>query len=184
MGYTEFLIGHNAPSPSSLPDAIGTLEDASTVFLNRWRKGELQRAGDVSKEAMVVLDFIAAELLREKVKRKGLGTYANSQFASKMSALCGIGVTGASLADQRNMVLAGAGNGRVPPHLGTPMTLRLFQLLNKVKHRSPQLMNFRIDNGSHIFVICPEDTGGGAEGIYEFGVEEFCKKCRLATAAL
>lgn len=133
---------------------------------------------------MVLLDFIANELLREKVKRMGLGTYPKSQFASEMSVLCGIGVTGALLADQQNMVLAGAGNGQLPTHLGTPMTLKLFQLLNKVKHRSPHLMNFRIDNGRHIFVICPEDTGGGAEGIYEFGVEEFCEKCRFAAKAL
>jgi hypothetical protein len=184
MGYTEFLVGQNIPAPSSLPKAIEDLEDTSTVFMNRWRKGEFQRAGDVSKGAMVLLDFIANEFLREKVKRKGLGTYLNSKFASQMSIPCGIGVTGASLADQQKMVQAGPGKGQLPTNLGTPKTLEFSQLLNKVKHRSPYLMNFRIDNDQHIFVICPEDTGGGAEGIYEFDLEEFCGRCRLAADAL
>ncbi len=75
MGYTHFLIGQNAPVPSSLPDAIKDLEDASTVFMIRWREGEMQRAGEVSKKAMVLLDFIVNELLREKDTRNGLDTY-------------------------------------------------------------------------------------------------------------
>ncbi|HWW46266.1 MAG TPA: hypothetical protein VNZ94_00305 [Xanthobacteraceae bacterium] len=183
MGYNaEFLIGQNAPS--NLPDAIADLEDASIVFLDRWGKGDVQRAGDVSKKAMVLLDFIVNELLRECVERKGLGTYLNSQLATEMSVLCGIGVTGTSLADQQMMCQAGIGNGRVAAHLGSPEPITLAQLLNKVKHRNRHLINFRIDNDRHIFVICPEHTSGGAEGIYEFDVEEFCEKCRSATSAL
>jgi hypothetical protein len=184
MGHAEFLVGRNAPAPSNLPVAIEDLEDASTVFLSRWRKGDLKRAGDISEDAMVLLDFIANELLREKVRRQGAGTYRDSQFANKMSVPCGIGVTGASLADQQLMVEAGPGNCQLPTHLGTLKELKLFQLLNKVKHRSPHLMNFRIDNDRHIFMICPDDTGGGAEGIYEFDVKEFCEKCRFAADAL
>jgi hypothetical protein len=184
MGHTQFLVGETASVPSSLPNAIGELEDASTVFLSRLRKHESKRAGDASERAMVLLDFIANELLREDVKRKEFGTYLNSQFASEMSVLCGIGVTGASRADHQSLVQAGAGNGRLPTHLGTPKLLKFSVLLNKVKHRHPKLMNFRIDNDRHIFVICPDHTDGGAEGIYEFDVEEFCDKCRLAANAL
>jgi hypothetical protein len=184
MGYTEFLVGANASAPSSLPDAIEKLADTSTVFLDRWRRRDFQRAGKASEEAMVLFDFIVNELLRENVKRKGLGNYLNPRFARSMSVRCGIGVTGASLADQQSMVQAGPGNGRLPTHLGAPTALKFSQLLNKVKHRSPLLMNFRIERDRHIFVICPDETRGGAEGIYEFDVEEFCEKCRLATRAL
>lgn len=184
LGYTEFLVGENAASPSSLPNALGDLEDASTIFLKRWTRGDHQRAGDVSAGAMLLFDFIANELLREQVKRKGLGSYSGSLFAGEMAATCGTGVTGASLADQIAVVQAGAGNGRLPTHLGVPKPLALAKLLNKVKHRNPNLMNFRVDNGSHVFLICPENTDGGPEGIYEFVVSEFCGLCRQAASAL
>ena len=99
LGYTKFLIGQNAASPSNLPDAINDLEDASTIFLSRWDRGDHQRAGEVSANAMLLFDFASNELLREQVERKGLGTYTNSQFATEMVVVCGYGVTGASLVD-------------------------------------------------------------------------------------
>jgi len=184
MGYTEFLVGRHGATPSNLPEAIADLEDASVVFLSRWGKGDMQRAGDVSKDAMTLLDFIVNELLRVETDRKGTCTYAGTPFETAMTRLCGEGVTGASLTDQMRMVQAGPGNGSLPKHLGSASNLRLHQLLNKVKHRNPSLMNFRISAGKHIFVICPDKTGGGAEGIYEFDVAEFCNQCRMAAALL
>lgn len=177
-------MGGPGAAPSSLPEAIADLGDTSTVFLNRWQRRELDRAGEVSKRAMILLDFIANELLREKVKRKGTGVYANSAFAAEMSVFCGVGVTGASLSDQQSVVQSGPGHGSLPPQFGTPTPIELFKLLNKVKHRSPHLMNFRIEDERHIFLICTEGTGGGAEGIYEFDVEDFCYKCLSAAKAL
>lgn len=184
LGFTEFLVGINSASPSNLPDAISDLEDTSTIFHRRWTEGDYQRAGDVSKKAMALFDFITNELLREQVKRKGLGTYLNSAFSRTMDTPCGSGVTGASQTDQEAMVRCGPGNGILPLHLGNPRSLTLSRLLNKIKHRNPQLMNFRFDNGDHIFIICPEVTGGGAEGIYEFSVAQFCDACRQAARIL
>lgn len=189
MGYTDFLVGLNRSTPSNLPEAIAELEEASLIFLNRWINGENQRAGEVSKKAMTLLDFIANELLRAEVDRKGAGTYAGTPFEAVMTSPCGKGVTGVSQADQMCMVQAGPGNGSLPTHLGRahlrPVpSLCLQQLLNKVKHRNPNLMNFRISAGKHIFVICPDKTGGGAEGIYEFDVAEFCSQCRVAATSL
>jgi len=133
---------------------------------------------------MVLLDFISNELLREKVKRNGSGAYANSRFASKMGVSCGAGVTNATLADQMAVVGAGAGQGQLPARLGPPVPLTLDRLLNKIKHRNPELMNFRVQGDRHIFIVCPEHTHGGAEGVYEFDVQDFCAKCREATNAL
>lgn len=87
----------------------------------------MDRAGEVSQQAMILMDFISNELLREKVKRMGLGSYSGSPFATAMAAQCGIGVTGASLADQRAVVLAGPGLGQLPVHLGVPRSLTLVQ---------------------------------------------------------
>lgn len=184
MGHTAFLIGPHGSAPSNLPEAIGNLEDASLVFMSRWNKGDLQRAGDVSKQAMPLFDFIANELLRVEVDRKGSKNYDGTSFATEMASSCGQGVTGATVADQLSMMQAGPGNGQLPGHLRPVSSLSLRQLLNKVKHRNPGLMNFRINAGEHIFVICADHTGGGSEGVYEFIVAEFCNRCRAAAAAL
>lgn len=184
MGYTEYLTGQNAPDPSNLPKAIDDFEDASHTFSRRWSEQSLARAGDISKEAMVLLDFIVNEILRLQVERKGHGTYTGSAFATALSVSCGCGTTGATLADQQAMVQQGAGNGTIPSCLGLTSDLSLGRMLNKIKHRNPNLINFRIDAGRHIFVVCTEHTGGGAEGIYELDVVDFCLACKGAVNAL
>jgi hypothetical protein len=184
MGYTEFLAGLNGATPSNLPTAIDDLEDASMIFLSRWNRGDILRAGEISKNAMTLFDFITNELLREMVERKGSGNYVGTRFETEMSRSCGRGVTGATLADQQGVVRAGPGNGKLPVSLDLVTGPSLQQLLNKVKHRNPNLMNFRIDTEEHIFVICTDHTYGGPEGIYEFKVSEFCGHCRIAAAEL
>lgn len=184
MGYTEFLAGLHGATPSNLPTAIDDLEDASMVFLSRWNRGDLLRAGEVSKNAMTLFDFITNELLREMVDRKGSASYVGTPFEAEMSRPCGRGVTGATLADQQGVVQAGPGNGQLPMSLGLAPDPSLQQLLNKVKHRNPNLMNFRIDAEEHILVICTDQTHGGSEGVYEFKVSEFCSRCRMAAAEL
>jgi hypothetical protein len=183
LGLTEFLVGQNAPNPSNLPEAIANLEDASTLFLRRWQRGDFNRAGEVSKRAMELLDFISNEFLRAKVKRKGSNTYSGSQFEGTMSILCATGVTNVTEQEHLDVVLVGAGNGALPAS-GIHIQINLDRLLNKIKHRKPQIANFRSDNGRHIFVICPDKTEGGAEGIYEFDVETFCLLCSNAAGTL
>jgi hypothetical protein len=182
VGYTEFLVGQNAATPSNLPKAITALEDASTIFADRWAKGNFQHAGDVSNNAMTLLNFITNELLRVEVARKGAGSYVGTPFSIEMARLHGLGVTNATINDHLATVQAGAGNGILPTHLGTPLSLKFNKLLNKVKHRNPNLMNFRFEGGKHIFVVCADHTSGGAEGVYEFDVAEFCSHCRTVTA--
>ena len=184
MGYTEYLTGQNAPAPSSLPGAIDDLEDTSHTFVRRWSERAFARAGDISKTAMVLLDFIVNELLRQQVERKGLGTYTGSAFATALSVPCGRGATGATRAHQQTMVQLGAGTGSIPASLGAPSVLDLGRILNKIKHRNPYLMNFRIDPRRHTFVVCTEHTSSGAEGIYEFDVVEFCRACKSSVNVL
>jgi len=184
MGFTEYLTGLNSPIPSNLPRSIADLEDSSVLFVRNWQRSDYGRAGKVSEQAMIHLDFVANEFLREKVQRLGQGSYQGSSFATEMNAACGSGVTGVTFAEQLEMVSSGPGNARVPMNVGTPVNLTLDRLLNKIKHRNRQLINFRIDAGRHIFLICPEHSSGGAEGIYEFDVETFCRRCAEAAATL
>lgn len=183
MGYTEFLVGQNAPIPSDLPGAIADLEDTSTIFMQRWQQRDMVRAGDVSKRAMELLDFIANELLREKVERKGASSYTGSAFEAAMSVLAAEGVTNVTEQDHIDVVVAGPGLGTLP--LGrAQIQIDLDRLLNKIKHRKRKLANFRLQNGRHVFVICPDKTHGGAEGIYEFDVRTFCQQSDAAARAL
>jgi hypothetical protein len=184
LGSIEFLVGQNTPQPSSLPQAIADLEDTSTLFVARWNSNDFNRAAQVSKTAMALLDFIVNEFLREKTGRKGNGSYTGTTFEREMSFIIGNGVTDVTLADQVAMADAGPGYGRLPLNVGSPVDLSLERLLNKVKHRNKSLMNFRIANGRHIFVVCPEHTSGGAEGISEFDVQDFCKQCKAAASEL
>lgn len=183
MGFTEFLVGQNAESPSNLPDAIASLEDTATLFLQRWQQPDMERAGQISQRAMELLDFISNEFLRERVERKGAGVYSGSQFEGAMSMSCGIGVTNVTEQDHLNVVSAGPGFGALPA-TGTRLQIDLDRLLNKIKHRRRTLANFRLENGRHIFVICPDKTNGGAEGVYEFDVQAFCQQCNAAARAL
>jgi hypothetical protein len=149
-----------------------------------WQRRDFHRAGSISEEAMIHLDFVANELLREKVERVGRGLFADSALEARLGGLIGTGMTGLALTDQIAMCQTGPGNGRLPKNAGRPVELTLDRLLNKIKHRNPRLINFRIDAGRHIFLICPEHTVGGAEGIYEFDVEAFCRFCTEAAESL
>lgn len=184
MGHTHFLVQSGVSQPSNLPNAISNLEDASTLFTTHWHQGNLERAGNVSSEALKIFDFLANEILRTKVERNGANIYLNRTFRTEMQKHCGSSVTNTSLQQQQSMVNSGPGNGRIAQNLGNPTPLTYDRLLNKIKHRSPSLMNFRIENGRHIFVFCSDHTQGGAEGIYEFDVIEFCKMCRNVANAL
>ncbi len=101
-----------------------------------------------------------------------------------MQSICGSGITNCNHQQQMQMVSAGPGNGRIETGPEVPSDLTLDRLLNKIKHRNPHLLNFRIENDRHIFLICPDRTAGGAEGIYEFDVIDFCEKCNVATKTL
>ncbi|WP_441229904.1 hypothetical protein AB7828_08295 [Tardiphaga sp. 215_C5_N2_1] len=184
MGNIDYLTGLNKSSPSNLPDSIEDLQDTSTLFIQRWISREHRRAAEVSENAMILFDYIVNEFLRECSDRQRRGTYENSAFARAMAQVAGQGLSGVTAQQQLDMAALGPGNGQLPSGIGRPVSLTLRQLLNKIKHRNRSLMNFRIDAGRHVFLICPEQTNGDAEGISEFDVASFCNYCRTAASAL
>src|SRR6204780_2012487 len=171
MGQTEYMMGGQTPSPSNLPESIDDLQDLSTVFMQRWAVRDLKRAGDISKRAMVLLDFIVSDILRERGVWRRARKFTGSPFESEMNRPLAQGLTAVTVADQMGVRSAGAGNGRLPPNVGKPVLLTFERLLNKIKHRNQTLTNFRIESGRHIFVVCPEEPStGAAEGKGEFDV--------------
>ena len=183
MGHTEFLLGNDASRPSSLPEVINALGDLSVDFTAFWQSGNLQSAGNVSNRAMELFDFVSNELLREQVERRTLETYDGSAFNLAMNIVSARGVSGVTLDQQRVVLGTGPGTGALPAGLNV-VNIGLDRLLNKIKHRNPRLVNFRIQNDRHLFVICPERTQGGPEGIYEFDVGTFCVNCMQAARSL
>ena len=101
-----------------------------------------------------------------------------------MLVIAGHGIAGVTLEDQLRVVEVGPGNARLPTNVGTPVTLTLHRLMNKIKHRNSQLTNFRIEAQRHIFLICPENSDGTPEGISEFDVVTFCEQCKVAASEI
>ncbi|WP_157619583.1 hypothetical protein [Skermanella stibiiresistens] len=183
MGQTEFLTGISGTFPS-VQNAIEELQNLSTIFMNRWHRGQSQQAGNASEKAMVCFDHVVGEIMRARESRKYGGTYAGSPFEVEMIKPLGLIATNASLAEHQMVRMAGPGNGSLPSRSNGHASITLEKTLNKVKHRSKLYMNFRITNSRHIFVICPENTHDGSpESVIEFDVEDFCQLC-LQTAAV
>lgn len=180
MGTESFLVGASSLSFDNIEDAIEDLRDASVNFVDRFSRNEMKRAGEVSRKAFECFDHISNELLRIRDAKEKDGSYAGSAFEHSMNVDAGMMVQPVSLADQVAIATAGPGNGRLPVHLSTPVKIPLWRLLNKVKHRHRTNLNFRIDGGRHMFIVCchkPDD-------ISEFDVKSFCDLCIAAASAI
>ena len=121
------------------------------------------------------LDHIVNEILRARDTMRAQSTYTNSQLEAQLNSFCGSMTSPVTAVQQRAMVDAGPGQGRLP---GNPNPITLGTLLNKIKHRHHQSGNFRIQSGCHIFVINVDKLNGTPDSIAEFDVAAFCAHCR------
>lgn len=185
MGYSEFLLGvPNAPKPT-LNEAINNLHDASALFVIGYTRNNATQAERATHVAMMAFDFIVGEIMRSRDRCKANSSYNNSSFKAEMDIAVAEMVRPVTETEHIALRVAGAGNGRLPTNCGTPISISAEMVLNKIKHRHPDYMNFRIQNGKHIFVICPVKTNGsGPDSVVEFDVEDFCERCRKIAAAL
>jgi hypothetical protein len=182
VGHTEFLVVGNGRGFSNIEDAIEKLENLSMIFKGRWQSNQLQQAGKASEEAMICFDHVIGELMRIRDSRKVDPNYSSSNFANSMAAVSGRSKPNASPSDVA-CITAAPGNAILPASaLITDISLE--KALNKVKHRHPSAMNFRIDADRHIFVFCALSTNGSLESIVELDVLSFCEKCRDAAKAI
>jgi hypothetical protein len=182
VGHTEFLVVGNGRGFSNIEDAIEKLENLSLIFTRRWQSNQLQQAGKASEEAMICFDHVIGELMRIRDSRKQDPKYASSNFATSMAAVSGRSKPNASQSDVA-IITAVPGNAGLP---ASPLItdISLEKALNKVKHRHPAAMNFRIDADRHVFVFCALSTSGSLESIVELDVLSFCEKCRDAAKAI
>ncbi len=184
MGHNEFLLGGNSGSFETVKDAIISLENSSTIFVKRWRQSDYRQAAVVSQDAMKCFEYIVGEILRACERDRSEATYVGSALQATMSALIGKMVRPVTDGEQEAVCTAGVGRGELPVGKRVQQ-ITLEVTLNKIKHRHPKLMNFRIEQDRHMLVICPlKPKGGGADSIVEFDVEVFCNACSAAVPHL
>ncbi|MBX4870585.1 hypothetical protein HJA85_27060 [Rhizobium bangladeshense] len=178
MPNTEFLVRANLP-PTSVPNALDDLRDASTLFAYAWSRNDIQQAVRASKNVKQLFDFVINELMRARDDLiSGATNPPNPAYLAALRVVAGQMVTPVSRADQEAVVNAGHGNGRLPS--GTNIVdATLEQVLNKVKHQVERMQNFRVSGGQH-FMVVSADKNREPDCILEFDVVDFCNKCRIA----
>jgi len=182
MPNIEFLIRANQP-PTSLPEALNDLSDASMLFALSWANGDIDRAARASRSAPKLFDFIISSLMRTRDDfASGANVPANQAFMASLRVVAGRMATPVTRADQESVVLAGHGNGRLPPNAPI-VDATLEQVLNKVKHQITRMQNFRVSGGQH-FMLISADKARSPDCVLEFDVAEFCNKCRDAHSLL
>lgn len=178
MPNVEFLIRANLP-PTSVPDALNDLRDASTLFAYAWARNDIEQAARASKNAPQLFDFVISSLMRARDDlTSGASTTPNPSYLASLRVVAGKMATPVTRADQEAVVLAGPGNGNLPNHVATTGAT-LEQVLNKVKHQITRFQNFRVTNGQH-FMIIAADKNQRPDCVLEFDVAEFCEKCQAA----
>ena len=177
MGNISFLTGGIQRSPQSIGESIYQLENTSVVFLNAWRRTipDTQRAARASQEAMLHLDHIVNEIMRNRDQLQADGAYTGSQLESQLNISRAVSVSSVTRADQDNLARQGPGNGALP---SAGSSISMEKLLNKIKHRRTNSANFRVGtSGEHIFLIGVDKPNRQPDSIVEFVVGDFCQHC-------
>ncbi|MCK0538034.1 hypothetical protein [Alcanivorax quisquiliarum] len=177
MGNISFLTGSNQSPSKSIGESIYQLENTSVVFLNAWQRvtPDFQRAARASQEAMLHLDHIVNEIMRNRDQLQADGTYAGSQLESQLNIPRAVSVSPVTRTEQDDLASQGPGNG-VLPSAGSFISME--KLLNKIKHRRTNSSNFRVGaSGEHIFLIGVDKPNRQPDSIVEFVVGDFCQHC-------
>lgn len=177
MGNISFLTSGIPGSPQSVNDSIHQLENTSIIFINAWQRipKDFQRAARASQEAMVHLDHIVNEIMRNRDQLQADGSYQGSSLETQLNIVRALSASSVTRVQQDNLATAGPGNG-VLPFVGVELTME--KLLNKIKHRRTNSANFRIaTSGEHIFLIGVDKPNRQPDSIVEFVVSDFCRHC-------
>jgi hypothetical protein len=184
MGSKAFLEGGKNEHLHNVPYHIQTLRDCSFEFVSAMTQypPNYDLAGQASSAAVDCLNTIINEILRA---REGLGgNYAGSQLESYLGKVTGSAVKVNSTLRSQYLQLA-PGEGRLPVSAAQDIVLE--RLLQKIKHRRVDGMNYRIEPGGKHFVIVAADHTHGQKPdcVAEFDVAVFCDHCdELAASCL
>jgi len=138
-------------------------------------------AGQASKVAVSCLNTIVNEILRARDDLGG--NYAGSQLRSHLSKVTGSTVGVDSTQRSQYLQLA-PGGGRLPGTAAQDIVLE--RLLQKIKHRRVDGMNYRIEpDRKHFLLVAADQTRNQTpDCVAEFDVAVFCDHCALAASCL
>ena len=184
MGEISYLTGGSQNSSPSVTESIYQLRNSSTIFMSAWLSSpkDFVRAGRVSSEAMGHLDHIVNEIMRARDQHMADGSYDNSTLKVRLQEPAATSVSPVTREEQHALASVGPGNGELPS-TGTPLTVE--KLLNKIKHRRTDSINFRVEEPErHIFLFGVDKPNKQPDSIVEFSISGFCSQCDLVAAEL
>lgn len=188
MGTQSFLINGNPSSPSYLVDSIERLEQCSIAFMDALAHSpqDFQVAGQVSNAAVQHLDHIVNEIMRNRDQLKSARAYNSSPLKSLLERSAGLSVSPVTRSNQNDL------RGRLAPGSGnlnfirtTPSPISMVKLLNKIKHRRTDSINYRIESpGNHALLVGVDTPDGNPDCIAEFFISDFCAHCKSIAQVL
>lgn len=177
MGNISFLTGGGSSSPPSIDESIYELKNTSIIFLNAWQSTpqDLRRAAIVSQKAMLHLDHIVNEIMRARDQMQSDCCYAGSHLESQLNITRASSASPVTRAQQDALFALNPGSGVLPFSGGA---LSMEKLLNKIKHRRVNSVNFRVGaSGEHIFLVGADKPNRQPDSIVEFVIDDFCRHC-------
>lgn len=182
MGSIKFLTGIGNYKTKTLEESIKSLKEASILFMNYWKEAELENAGIISEKAMVELDHIVNEILRKRDQLKTDNNFNGSALESHLNTDCGVELTSLLNTERDNFINSRPGNFSLPR---TGNIIKYNKLINKIKHRRADKVNFKIgNNDEHIFYIIIDASMGQPDTIVEFDIADFCKSSKLVSTTI
>lgn len=181
MGTQSFLVNLNPSSPSSLVDCIKELKHCSLIFMDALTDSppDFQVAGEVSNAAVKFLDHIVNEIMRNRDQLKSERTYNASPLKPLLDRNAGLSVSPVTRIHQNELHRLGAGNGNLTFIGSTASPIPMVRLLNKIKHRRTDSINFRIESPNrHALLVGVDNPDGSPDCIVEFFISDFCAHCK------
>jgi len=181
MGTQSFLINSNPSSPSSLADCIRELKQCSLIFMGALADSpqDFQMAHDVSNTAVQYLDHIVNEIMRHRDQLKSESAYNASPLKPLLERNAGLSVSPVTRIHQNQLPTLGSGNGNLNFIGTTASPINMVRLLNKIKHRRIDSMNFRIESPNrHALLVAVDTPSGHPDCIVEFFISDFCAHCK------
>ncbi|OTG93580.1 hypothetical protein B9T24_14000 [Acinetobacter sp. ANC 4654] len=165
---------------NTIEEAIKELEVASVSFHSFWQEENLDDCYKQSNIAFQKIDFIVNEVMRRRDDLKRSQSYENSSFKKCIQEKSGYIFLNASRAEMEKLSLITKGNAALPAPIRSIVIdeLEYEKLLNKIKHRNENQVDFRFDDQNHILVFGVDGYKNQPQSIVEVNITNFCNLSR------
>lgn len=177
MGNTiHFLVNRVG---SNLDEAIDLINQSSESFKQCWQNLDLHGSNEASEIAIKNFDYIVNEIFRERdILLSSNNPQYEQAFKNILNSDVGEILINPSSVDFSNISpFNNIGKARIATGSNTKK-VSLSKILNKIKHRKQEYLNFRIDNNEHLLFIAADAFQREPVCIVEFSVSNFCKECQ------